>query len=104
MKKTILISLVLGFSAVASSAAFAQNDSCGTPTQTREWFDAVAKHGQFESKDDETKFTVNFIYKNCSGGEVVELPQSVIALCNFNKTIIRMDQNDVVCVLVPRSD
>lgn len=104
MKKTATILLALGLSTVASSAALAQNDSCGTPTKTQAWLDALARHGQFASKDEEIKFTIGFIYKNCAGGDVVELPQTVIGLCNYNKSIVRMDPTDVSCVLVPRSD
>jgi hypothetical protein len=104
MKKTAIMLLALGLSSAASSAAFAQNDSCGTPTRTEAWFAALAQHGQFKSNDEEIKFTVSFIYQHCSGGELVELPQTVIALCNFNKSIIRMDPTNIACILVPRSD
>lgn len=102
MRTFSLAMLVLAFSTAVSSAAFAQNDSCGSPTQTKEWADAAAEHGQFTSNDEQIKFTVAFIYKHCSGGEVVELPQTVIALCNFNKAIVRMDPTHIVCVLVSR--
>lgn len=104
MKKTAIALLALGLSTVASSAAFAQNDSCGTPTKTQAWSDALAQHGPFASNDETIKFTVAFIYKHCSGGDLVELPQTVIALCNFNKSIVRMDQTDIACILVPQSD
>lgn len=104
MKKTAFMLLALGLPVVGSRAAFAQNDSCGTPTRTQAWSEALAQHGQFTSGDERIKFTIGFIYKSCSGGDVVELPQTVIGLCNFNKSIVRMDPEYVACVLVPRSD
>ncbi|HTU53957.1 MAG TPA: hypothetical protein VMF62_08290 [Acetobacteraceae bacterium] len=104
MKWAVTALLALGLSAVASSGAFAQNDSCGTPTKTQAWTDALAQHGPFASNDETIKFTVAFIYKHCSGGDLVELPQTVIALCNFNKSIVRMDADDIACILVPQSD
>jgi hypothetical protein len=104
VKTTAVLLLAVGGMAVAAPAAFAQNDSCGTPTKTQAWADALAQHGQFTSDDEQIKFTVDFIYKHCSGGELVELPQTVIALCNFNKSIVRMDASDIACILVPRSD
>jgi hypothetical protein len=104
MNRVVILLLALGLSTVVSSAAFAQNDSCGAPTKTQAWSEAVAQHGQFASSDDEIKFTVAFIYKHCSGGDMAELPQTMIALCNFNKSIVRMDPVDIACILVPPSD
>ncbi len=103
MKMIALMVLALGLSTAASTAAFAQNDSCGTPTNTPAWSEALAAHGPFQSADERIKFMVDFVYKNCSGGEVVELPQTLIALCNFNKSILRMDAADIVCVLVSQN-